>query len=330
MTSMKIWPSPKVVVIGGGTGTSTILRGLKQHTDEITAIITVMDDGGSTGRLRKDLDIIAPGDIRNCLIALSNSEDEIDKLLDYRFSEGEMSGHSFGNLFIAAMNGVYKDFSTAIRKTADILKITGQVLPITLTNTNLVARLENGHTVRGESSIPNVSHSLKSKIQKMYTEPDGVEMVDEAKMAIEEADIVILGPGSLYTSIIPNLLVNDMVELLDNCKGKVCYVCNIMDQEGETEKYTISDHYDAIINHSKEGIIDYVIANSGQIDSKLLEKYDESNSHFISCIDEDRKYLDKQNVKLIEAPIVKVKNSVIRHDADKLAEIIFRDVLMGA
>lgn len=328
MTRMKIWPSPKVVVIGGGTGTSTILRGLKNHTDDLTAIITVMDDGGSTGRLRKDLDIIAPGDIRNCLVALSNSSDELDKLLEYRFTDGELSGHSFGNIFIAAMNAIHNDFSKAILETGKVLKITGKVLPITLTNANLVAQLENGSIINGESEIPIQSSLQKSRIKKVFTSPSSIEMLPEAKQAIESADIVILGPGSLFTSIIPNLLVNDMVETLVSCNAKIVYVCNIMDQEGETSNFTIRDHYDAIINHAQQGMIDYVIVNKGVIDPDLLRIYAATNSHAIKYNKEDIKYLEDKDVKTISLPIVKVNRGVIRHDADKLAEIIFRDILM--
>ena len=320
--STKIWPSPKIVVIGGGTGTSTILKGLKEYTDDLTAIISVMDDGGSTGRLRKDLDLIAVGDLRACLLSLANAENNMDKLLNYRFTEGELAGHSFGNIFIAAMHGIYPNFSDAIARTAKILNITGKVIPITLDKADLIGNLSDGCQVFGESMIPLENHNKATRIDKIITEPGEILMLDEAKKAIKRADIIILGPGSLYTSIIPNLLAKDMVELLINAKGKVVYVTNIMQQFGETEGYSVRDHYDAIINHSKEGIIDYVLVNNEEIEEDLLKVYRETFSEVVEMTEEDRAYLSEKKVNVIEAPIVEINNGVIRHDSYALAEII--------
>lgn len=323
MPGTKIWPSPKVVVIGGGTGTSTILYGLKQYTDDITAIISVYDNGGSTGRLRKDLDIIATGDLRSCLVALSDKKDLLGELLMYRFDSGELDGHNFGNLFIAAMNAITKDFAKAITETSKLLNITGKVLPITLENANLVAKLENGKLVNGEAEIPEVSHREKSKIEKIYTNPSSIKMLDEAKTHLLQADIIILGPGSLYTSIIPNLLADDMIDLITSSKAKTVYISNIMDQFGETEFYSIRQHYDAIIKHSKPGIIDYIIINDGEIDYEILKKYSKTFSNKIEFSEEDRKYFLDNNIEVILSNLVKIENGLIRHDAFKLAELIF-------
>ena len=328
MQATKIWPSPKIVVIGGGTGTSTILKGLKKQTDQLTAIISVMDDGGSTGRLRKDLDLIAMGDLRACLLSLANAENNMDLVLNYRFKDGDLAGHNFGNIFIAAMNGIYHDFGDAIAMTAKILNITGKVLPITLDNANLVGRLSNGQLVKGESMIPEVNHRLKTNILEITTDPGDIYMLDEAKEAIRDADLIILGPGSLYTSVIPNLLAKDMVDLLDQTKAKVVYVSNIMCQLGETENYSVKDHYDAIIKHSKDGIIDYVVVNNGQIDKELLKVYREAFSDQARISESDRKYFASKDIKLIEAPIARINNGVIRHDSDKLAEVILKEIYL--
>jgi uncharacterized cofD-like protein len=326
MTGTKIWPSPKLVVIGGGTGTSTILAGLKEYTEDITAIISVYDNGGSTGRLRQDLDIIATGDLRSCLVALSD-KDLLKKLLAYRFKEGELKGHNFGNIFIAAMYEILGDFGSAITETAKILNITGQVLPITLENANLIAELENGKKVIGESQIPEICHKDGTKISRIYTSPDKIKMLDEAKKAIEEADLVILGPGSLYTSIIPNLLAEDMVETLENTKAKLVYVANIMQQIGETENYGVKDHYKAIIDHSKKGIIDYIIVNDQEITKQIEEKYKKRSSKIIHLTEEDKDFFEKEGVEVIEDRLVKVEDQLVRHDAKRLSQIIFEKIL---
>lgn len=329
MTSTRIWPSPKILVIGGGTGTSTLLKGLKNHTDNITAIISVMDDGGSTGRLRNDMDIIAMGDLRNCMVALSEEQSLISKLLNYRFSEGELAGHNFGNIFIAAMSEILSDFNSAILETSRILKIKGRVLPITLENASLIAELDDGTRIIGESKIPDLAHNSGSRISRILTEPGQLDMLEEAKKAILEADLIVLGPGSLYTSIIPNLLAKDMVKTLKMAKAKKVYISNIMDQLGETEDYSIRDHYDALIKHSCEDLIDYVLVNNGVIDPKLLDKYRQSSSHKIDFTEEDERYFKEKGVTIIREALVRVNNGVIRHDADRVSEILIKKILLG-
>lgn len=326
MPGTKIWPSPKLVVIGGGTGTSSILPGLKKYTDDITAIISVYDDGGSTGRLRKDLNILAPGDIRSCLLALSDNE-ILNSLLSYRFKEGELKGHNFGNIFLAAMNEITGDFGQAIKDTSKILNITGKVLPITLENAKLIGELENGKKVVGESEIPQIAHKEKSRIKRIYTLPTEITMVDEAKKIISDADIILLGPGSLYTSVIPNLLAKDMVDYLVQTKGKIVYIANIMTQPGESENYGVKDHYQALVDHSKSGLIDYIVINNQAIDEDLKAKYKKESADEIILTKEERSYFNKEKINLIEAPLVKIVDGKVRHDADKLADLIFHHIL---
>lgn len=326
MTGTKIWPSPKLVVIGGGTGTSTILAGLKEYTDDITAIISVYDNGGSTGRLRKDLNIIATGDLRACLVSLSDNE-ILSELLQYRFKEGELVGHNFGNIFLAAMYQILGDFDQAIAETAKILNITGRVLPITLQNANLIGELANGKKVVGESQIPEISHKDQSRIKRIYTQPYEIKMEASVQKSILDADLIILGPGSLYTSIIPNLLAKDMVETLRKSKAKLVYVSNIMQQIGETEGYSVKDHYQVLIDHSAPGLIDYLIVNKESIEDSMAQKYKKASSEILRLTEEERSFFEKEGVKVIEDDLVEVKDQVIRHKAQNLAKIIFEQIL---
>lgn len=323
MKNTRIWPEPKIVVLGGGSGVSSILPGLKNYTSKITAIITVADDGGSTGRLREDLDIIAPGDIRNCLVALANEDDILKQLFDYRFDKGELKGHSFGNLFLAAMAGVYDDFAKAIYKTGEILSITGKVLPITLEKTSLIAKLENGKIISGESKIEPVVIEDNTKISEIFLSPSEVKIFEDAKKDILEADYIILGPGSLYTSIIPNLLVKDIENLILKSKAKVYYIVNAVSQHGETDGFSVKDHYDALVKHSKGDIIDVLIVNKKEIDKKIIEKYKSENSDVIKLTKNDIDYFRKKNIKIIEKDVVKIVDGVIRHDGLKIGDIIF-------
>src|SRR5690554_3902621 len=230
---------PRIVTIGGGTGLGTILRGLKKTTDNLTAIVTVADDGGSSGRLRAEFGILPPGDIRNCLIAMADLEPLMEKLMQYRFNGGTgLSGHSFGNLFITAMTGITGDFEKAIEASSQVLAVRGRVYPATLANVQLHAELSDGRKVTGESTIGKSDCSIR----RVYMEPSTAEALPEAIKAIEEADVVILGPGSLYTSVIPPLLVRGIREALQNTKAPKVYICNVMTQPGETTGFTASDH----------------------------------------------------------------------------------------
>lgn len=323
--SVKIWPEPKVVVIGGGSGVSTILPGLKQFTTKLTAIITVADDGGSTGRLREDLGIIAPGDIRNCLVSLANTDRYMKDLFDYRFDRGELKGHSFGNLFIAALNDIYKDFGQAIYKAGEILSITGKVLPVTLENTSLVAKLENGDYVSGESNISKEVLEKNTRISKIHLEPKEVELFEDAKKDLLEADIIILGPGSLYTSIIPNLLTKDVTSLIKKSNAKVYYIVNAVTQKGETDNYSVKDHYDAIIKHS-DNIIDSVVINNSIVSAEILKKYKKENQDIVLATDEELNFFKDSKIEILQDDLIEVINKKIRHNSDKVARLIFSNL----
>ncbi len=249
---------PKVVAIGGGTGLSNLLRGLKEYTGNLTAVVTVADDGGSSGRLRTELGILPPGDFRQCIVALSDVEPLMTKLFQYRFQEGSgLEGHSFGNLFIAAMMGVTGDFEHALRESSRVLATRGQILPSTLSNVTLTAELTGGSIVKGESSI---GHSGK-RIERVFLQPDRVAAYPAAVRAIEDADLVILGPGSLYTSVLPNLLVDGIRAAVKSTNATVVYVCNVAVEPGETDNYTVGQHLETIERYIGGGTVDYVLAN---------------------------------------------------------------------
>lgn len=318
---------PKIVVIGGGTGLSVLLRGLKLFTLNITAIVTVADDGGGSGKLREDLGMLPPGDIRNCILALADMEPTMEKLLQYRFEEGDLKGQSFGNLLIASMNGISENFEDAIKKISDVLAVTGKVLPVTLTDITLYAKLENGTVVKGESNIPFKSLEENSRIEKVFIKPKEAETIGEAINAIEDADLVLLGPGSLYTSVIPNLLVKNIKESLDKTGALKVYIANVMTQPGETSGYTVGSHVDALLSHWKDASIDYVIANTGDIDETVKGKYELEGSEVTKLTAEDTERLNAMGIKLITADLIDIKKDYVRHDAIKLSKIIVSLVL---
>ncbi len=318
---------PKIVVIGGGTGLSVLLRGLKEYTSNITAIVTVADDGGGSGVLREDLGMLPPGDIRSCLLALANTEPAMEKLLQYRFKEGRLKGQSFGNLLIAAMNEIHGNFETAIKEMSNVLAVTGKVLPMTLENVKLYAKLEDGNIIEGESNIPVKNGELGSKIDRVFISPEKVKPVDEAIEAIKEADCIVLGPGSLYTSVIPNLLVEDIVKEIDKSCALKVYIPNVMTQPGETDSYNLLDHVKAIIKHSKEGIIDYVIANVGIIPEETLDIYIKDGAKAVIITEDEENILAKMGIKVVKNNLIDIKKNYIRHNAIKLSEIIVDLVL---
>lgn len=306
---------PRLVVVGGGTGLSTMLHGLKEYSSNITAIVTVSDDGGSSGRIRQDLDILPPGDIRNCLVALAEAEPLIGKLFQFRFGEGsELKGHSFGNLFIAAMTKVTGDFNAAVKESSKVLAIRGSVLPSTLDKAVLVAEYADGTTTAGESSIPKT----KSRIVKVSLRPSDCKATDEAVDAIRKADAIVLGPGSLYTSIIPNLLVGTLAKEIIASKAIKIYVCNVMTQKGETDGFKASDHLRAIISHTGPGIIEYCIINTAKIPDEMQERYKTEEAYPVVP---DSENIKKLKTRVIEAHIISTRGYV-RHDATRLAKII--------
>ncbi|NLZ48694.1 MAG: YvcK family protein [Clostridiales bacterium] len=315
---------PKLVVIGGGTGLSTMLRGLKYYTSNITAIVTVADDGGGSGDLREDLGILPPGDIRNCILALADTEPIMEELLQYRFTDGRLKNQSFGNLFLAAMDGISNNFEEAVQKMSSVLAVTGRVMPVTLDNMVLKAKFKNGNIVEGESAIPVKALEQNTSIERIFIEPEDAKPLEDALKAIEEADAIILGPGSLYTSVIPNLLVKDIAKAVRKSSALKLYVSNIMTQPGETDGYDAGDHVNAIYKHVNENFLDYIIVNAGKIDTQLEEKYKYEGSQLVEI---NYKKLKKLGVGVIEGDFVKVKKGFIRHDAEKLASILIETIM---
>ena len=316
--------NPKVVVIGGGTGQSVFLRGLKHYTSNITAIVTVADDGGGSGVLREDLGMLPPGDIRNCLLALANIEPTMNEVMQYRFEDGALKGQSFGNLFLAAMTGLYGNFETAVSKLGEIFAITGKVYPVTLEDINLVAEFENGETVTGESIIPDESKRMKSKIKKMRLSQENIKPLKEVIHAIEDADIIIMGPGSLYTSVIPNLLVDGVTEAIKESYAPKVYISNVMTQPGETDGYNVLDHVKAVMEHSDKNILDYVISNKEIIDKDIFCRYNEDGSEQVFLDKKQEDTLKKMGVKAVESNLIEIKNNYIRHDAREVSKLVMK------
>ena len=307
----------KVVTIGGGTGLSVLLRGLKKYPLEITAVVTVADDGGSSGKIRSDMNIPSPGDIRNVIAALSDVEPYLEKMFQYRFDSGEVKGHPVGNLMIAAMTDIHGDFSTAVKVMSRILNVRGTVLPTTNDIATLNAVLSDGEIIRGESSITKAG----GVIDHVYITPSRVKPNEDVLKAIEEADYIIMGPGSLYTSIIPNLVISNVSEKIRESKAKKIYVCNVMTQHGETDNYSVCDHIVAINKHVEENIFDLVIANSREFDDSILSKYHKEKQEPVKI---DHEKIEALGIKLIKNNDVGiVDNNTIRHNADKVSELIY-------
>lgn len=304
---------PKIVVIGGGTGLSVLLRGLKEYTSNLTAIVTVADDGGSSGRLRGELGILPPGDIRNCMVALADKEPLMEELLQYRFSTGELAGHSMGNLLLAALTDVSGSFDQAVRGLSKVLAVRGQVLPATLSDVTLCAELTDGTMVQGESNISRSPCSIK----KIFIKPSRCLPLAEALAAIREADAVVLGPGSLYTSIIPNLLVKGIPEALSKASAIKIYVCNVMTQPGETGGYTASSHLRAIVAHAGR-FLDYAVLNTGQVPPRLRARYRQEGADPVVA---DIAEVEKLGIKAAREDLVH-QTEVVRHNPDKLAQAI--------
>lgn len=314
----KLNKGPHIVAIGGGTGLSMLLKGIKRFTNNITAVVTVGDDGGSSGRLREELGILPPGDIRNCLAALADDEDLVTQLFQYRFQNGEgLEGHSFGNLFLTALCSITGDMFTAIKESANVLSIRGVVLPATLDDMKLVAKFEDGRVIHGESNIPEAGGVIK----QLYTEPQHCSPLPDVITAINSADLIILGPGSLYTSVIPNLLIDEIAEAIGNSKAKRIYVCNIMTQPGETDNFNVSDHVKALIKHAGgKKIIDAVLVNN-VLPDVISEGYAKAGSF---PVDIDTEKLAGLNIELVTSKLIQEnKSGLVRHSSNRVARAIY-------
>ena len=310
---------PKIVAVGGGTGLSTMLRGLKKYTKNLTAIVTVADDGGGSGMLRRDIGMPPPGDIRHCMEALANTEPIMQRLLTYRFTEGSLAGQSFGNLILAALNGVTGSFEEAVSQMSQVLAITGRVIPVTSADVQLEAVFENGARVVGESKIYNCKKEQDCRIDHVNLIPENPEPLPAALAAIGEADLILLGPGSLYTSVIPNLLVPGVALAISRSPAPKIYVCNIMTQEGETEGYTAADHVEALLIHGMPNMLDLCLANSAPVHPGLVERYRQEDAAPLVM---DRERIAAMGLELVERPLASEGGNYARHDPDKLAAAI--------
>jgi len=304
---------PQIVSLGGGTGLSNLLRGLKKYSNNLTALVTVADDGGSSGKLRQEMGILPPGDIRNCLIALADIEPLMQKLMKYRFKcEGNLKGHSFGNLFIAAMNQIVDgDFEEAVKASSKVLAIKGQVLPATNENIQLGAIYQDKTVRMGESLIPEKGR----KIEKVFLKPATCKPTADALKAISDAEIITIGPGSLYTSILPNLLVNGIASSIKESQAVKIYVCNVMTQPGETDGYTVFDHVQALIDHVGSDIIDYVIVNDKDAPEQLSKKYRAEGAY---QVENDLEKVKEAGFKVVSDNLLS-GNGFLRHNSELTA-----------
>ena len=307
---------PRIVTVGGGTGLSILLSGLKDYTSNISAIVTVADNGGSSGRLRQQFDVLPPGDIRNCLVALADAPALMRDLFQFRFDKNsEFSGHSFGNLFLMVMSRLTGDFEKAIKETSKVLALRGQVIPSTLGDVTLVAHYYDGSKIIGEDQIPRV----RKAINRVSLTPAQPTATPDALKAIKEAQIIVLGPGSLYTSIIPNLLIKEITQEIAKSEAIKVYVCNVMTQPGETDGYSVCDHIKALVNHSHPQILDYCVVNTGEVPAEILRRYSQDNSVLVV---NDRKKVENIGYRVVEEDFSVIVDGVIRHDPEKLTRII--------
>lgn len=310
---------PKIVVLGGGTGIPVLLRGLKNYTSNITAIITVTDDGGSSGRLRTEMGILPPGDIRNCLVALATAEPLMEKLFQYRFEGNcELAGHSFGNLFITALTETTGDFLEALRESSRILAVKGRVLPSTLENTVLGAQMTNGEVVWGETKIV----ASPRQIKRVFLKSETAGALPEAIEAIQNADGIVVGPGSLYTSVLPNLLIKEIGEALDKSQAPKIYICNIMTQHGETDGMTAAAHIEALYSHIGKALFTHTLLNMNGIKQDVLERYHAENAFIVL---NDFAALKRLGLKLVVRDVLH-QGEQVRHDSIKLARAVMEIV----
>lgn len=316
----KLNRGPKIVAIGGGTGLSMLLKGIKKITNNVTAIVTVGDDGGSSGRLREEMGVLPPGDIRNCIAALADDDDLVTKLFQYRFKSGEgLEGHSFGNLFLTALCAITGDMVSAVKESSNVLSIRGKVLPSTLDDMKLVAEMEDGRIIHGESNIPEA----KGKVKRLFTDPENCRPLEDVIHAIKDAELIILGPGSLYTSVIPNLLIKEISDEIVKSPAKKIYVCNIMTQPGETDDYKVSNHINAIINHAGSNkIMDAVLVNNS-LPANLAKKYELANSFPVKL---DTDSIKKAGIRIVSKKLIEEKESkegLVRHSSNRVARAIY-------
>ena len=311
--------APRIAALGGGAGLSTMLRGLKNSGADITAIVAVTDDGGGSGVLRRELGMLPPGDVRNCILALANAEPVMEQLMNYRFREGSLAGQNMGNLVIAALNELTGSFDQATAALSQVLAITGRVLPVTTENLTLYAQFDNGVSIAGETSITEYKKSSDAQIRRMILVPPGAEALDSVLEAIDGADMIVMGPGSLYTSVLPNLLIRNVAQHIRNSDALKVYVCNVMTQDGETEGYAASDHVRTLFDQTGGRLFDWVLANDRPIDETTQALYSRENAAPV-VIDDDK--LAALGVQVIRAPVGAVQGSLFRHDPTALSDAL--------
>lgn len=313
---------PKIAAFGGGTGLSSMLRAAKKITSNVTAIVTVADNGGNSGVLRKELGVLPPGDIRNCVIALSETEVMMDELLNYRFKEGTLSGYCMGNLFLVAMSDMHGGFLQGIQSASDVLAVTGQVLPVTCDNVHLIAQMDDGEIIEGENLVGTAQREHGGYIKKVYLSPEKCTALPQALEAIENADIITFGPGSLYTSILPNLLVEGVVDKIKESRAVKIYISNLMTQSGETENYDVYSHIKAIEDHVGEQIFDYVLVNDEvKISDELLDRY---KLEFAEPVKLGDCRLSKNQYTIIKKNLMGNIDNKVRHSTNQLANAIYK------
>ncbi len=313
---------PKIVALGGGTGLSTLLRGLKRYSSNITAVVTVFDDGGSSGRLRRDLGVLPPGDIRDCLVALAESEPLMTELFEYRFPSGAFDGHAFGNLFIASLTGVTGDLEEAVRAASKVLNIRGRVLPATLDDVTLAAEYEDGSVVEGESQIP----LARRRIRRVFLKPDSVAGLPEALEAIADADLILIGPGSLYTSVIPNLLVRGVADAVRRASVPRVYICNVMTQPGETDGFGAAEHVRVLAAQAGPGLITHALVNVQKPTNPALSRRYEAEGAF--PVSADLTDLRRLVPEVVTASLIS-EEELLRHDPDAVAGAVIRLTAAG-
>ena len=308
---------PNIVVVGGGTGLSALLKGLKEYTSNLTAIVTVADDGGSSGRLRQELGILPPGDVRSCLVALAEKEETMEALFSYRFDNGVFAGHSLGNLFLAGLAGRFGDFQKGIEQVGKVFALRGEVYPSTLSQITLEAYFEDGRSINGETAI----RTTPGKIKLLKVSPQNCTPLPEALQAVEEADLIVLGPGSLYTSVLPNLLIEGLREKIASVKAPCVYVCNIMTEPGETDNFTVAEHLQVIIEHGcGRGFVDVVVASHDDIPLEVRERYQAEGADVVTG---DAKSVESLGSQYYGASFY-TGGEVLRHNSDILAKELLR------
>jgi len=320
----------KVVAIGGGTGLAVLLRGLKRHVitgaapgtqpkiSQLTAIVTVTDEGGSSGRLRRDFGMLPPGDIRNCLVALAEDEKILTRLFNYRFAAGRgLRGHSLGNLFLTALTNLTGDFSTAVKLASEVLAVCGEIFPSTLADVHLQALLADGRRVEGETRI----HKTKVPIRRLSIVPARCRPLPETLQALEQADLITLGPGSLYTSLLPNLLVSGIPQRIVRSKATKIYIGNLMTQPGETRSYTVADHLEAIVQHAGQPLFDYVVLNNRAFPPSMRKRYAAERAEPVA---HDLERVRALGTFPVCASLLLAEDGVARHDSDRLSRLLLK------